>query len=108
MLMADIEEYAEKMELKSMTITMILSAMGFLVALTWRDAIQKAINAYIPVGDSLTYTFGAALLVTVLATIATYILIKLRKADIVPDKYEDALRAPIRKVKNKTFAKLSK
>jgi hypothetical protein len=88
--MADIEKYAKNFELKKLTITMFLSALGFLVALIWRDAINATIQLYLPVGQSLWYTYLAALIVTIAAAFVTYILIKVREADIVPDQYEHA------------------
>lgn len=95
--MAKFEEHAESFDIKSVVITMILSAFGFLVALAWRDAIQQTIDLFVPAGEGLSYTYFAAILVTVIAVIVTFILIKIQKTDLVPDKYEDRLKNKIKK-----------
>ena len=88
--MVDIEKQAEQFDVKGVVITMILGAVGFLTALTWRDAIKITIDEFIPAGEGLIYTYYSAALVTIFAIIITYILIKIKKANIIPDKYEQA------------------
>jgi len=104
--MASFEEAAATLDIKSIVITMILSALGFLVAFTWRDAISEAIDHFIPAGEGLIYTFYAAILVTIIAVIITYILIKIQKMDLIPDKYENKLKEKVRKKKQKVKPKV--
>jgi hypothetical protein len=87
--MVNIEKQAEQFNVKGIVITMILSAVGFLTALTWRDAIKITIDEFVPAGEGLTYTYYSAILVTLFAIMITYILIKVRNANIVPDRYEE-------------------
>lgn len=93
------EEHAESFDIKNIVITMILSAFGFLVALAWRDAINESIDLLVPAGEGLTYTFMAAILVTIIAVIATFILIKVQKANLIPDKYEEKVKGKLKKKK---------
>ena len=90
--MATFEEEAEKGNIKNIVIMMILSALGFLVALAWRDAIQKSIEQWVPAREGLSYMYLVATLVTVIAVVISYILIKIQKANIVPDQWEERLK----------------
>jgi hypothetical protein len=90
--MVNIEKDAEEFDVKGIVITMILSAVGFLTALTWRDAIKITIEEFIPAGDGLAYSYYAAGLVTLFAIVTTYILIKIRKTNIIPDEYEESFK----------------
>jgi hypothetical protein len=87
-----LEQELKKLDIKTILITTILSAFGFLVALTWRDAIQKTIDVLLPKGEGLLFTYLAAIVVTVIAVIATYILLQIQKRDIIPDKYENRIK----------------
>ena len=91
------EEHAASLDIKGIVITMILSALGFLVALQWRDAIKSTIDILVPAGEGLTYTYTATILVTVIAVIATFVLIKLKDVDIFPDKYENRMKGGVRR-----------
>jgi len=97
--MKNFEEEAGSLNIKTIVITMILSAFGFLVALSWRDAIQQTIDLLVPSGEGLVYTYMAAILVTVIAVVVTYVLIKLQKVDIIPDKYEEKVKKRIKRKK---------
>ena len=99
------EEHAENLDLKGLVITMVLSALGFLVALQWRDAIKATIDAFVPVGEGLTYTYTATIAVTIVAVVITYILIKLKSADLFPDRYENRVRDKARRAKERAKAK---
>jgi hypothetical protein len=90
--MVNIEKDAEEFDVKGIVITMVLSAVGFLTALTWRDAIKVTIEEFIPIGEGLAYSYYAAGLVTLFAIVITYILIKIRKTNIVPDEYEESFK----------------
>lgn len=84
--MAKFEEEAAKFNIKTIVITMILSSFGFLVAMSWRDAIKGTIEIFIPKQESLIYIYFAAFLITTIAVVVTYILVKLQKIDILPEK----------------------
>jgi hypothetical protein len=94
--MAKFEEHAARLDIKSMIITMVLSALGFLVALAWRDAIQQSIELFVPRGEGLAYTYLAAIVVTIIAAAVTFVLIRLQKIDIIPDRYEEKLKKKIK------------
>jgi len=97
--MEEFKEHASKLDIKSIVVTMILSALGFLVALAWRDAIQQSIELFVPSGEGLAYTYLAAILVTVIAVVVTFVLIRLQKMDLIPSKYEEKLKNKISKNK---------
>ncbi len=73
---------------KTIIITIILSAFSFLVALSWRDAIQKTLNTFLPEGEGLYYDYLVAIIVTMIAVAVTYTLLQIQKRDIIPDKIE--------------------
>ena len=56
-----------------------MSAFGFMIALFWRDAITATINKVIPEGEGLTYQFSVAILVTLIAVVAIFIISKYLK-----------------------------
>ena len=74
--MASIEEQAKSLDIKSVVVSLIVSAFGFVAALFWRDAIKAFIEEVVPQGDSLTAQFTAAIIVTVIAVAAIYIVSK--------------------------------
>lgn len=92
-----LENELKKLNLKTIITTTILSAFGFLVALAWRDAIQKTIDILIPQGEGLFYNYLAALVVTIIAIVATYILLHIQNRDLIPDKYENRLKRRLRR-----------
>ena len=104
--MTKLEEHAAKMDIKGIVITMILSAFGFLVALQWRDAIKLTIDTFLPGGEGLVYTYLAALVVTIVAVIVTFVLIKLRDVDIIPDKYEHRMKDGVKRRAKKAAGKV--
>ena len=97
--MGGFEEHAEKMDIKSIVITMILSSLGFLLALAYRDAIQQTIDLFVPKGEGLFYTWLAAIVITFIAVAITFVVIRLQKMDIIPDKYEEKIKRKVRKKK---------
>ena len=84
--MATFEQAAAEFRIKSIIITMILSALGFLVALQWRDTIQETINRLIPPGEGLLYSYTVSIAMTIGAVIVTYILLKIEKTNLIPEK----------------------
>ena len=103
--MASFEEQAASLNIKGIIITMILSALGFLVALSWRDVIKETIEMFLPKGEGLIWKYISAISITIIAVIATIILIKLQKADIIPDEYEEKLKEKIKKPAKKKRGK---
>ena len=53
---------------------LITAAFGLIAALAWNQAIQALILKYIGTGNELTGLFIYALIVTIIALIATYIV----------------------------------
>ncbi|MBL7160676.1 MAG: hypothetical protein ISS93_02370 [Candidatus Aenigmarchaeota archaeon] len=100
--MGDFEKHAEEFNIKSLVITMILGAFGFLVALAWRDAIKDTIDLFVPSGEGLIYTYIAAILVTVIAVVVAFVLLKLQNIDLIPDKYEEKVKKRIKRNKEAT------
>lgn len=76
------EEDVAKLNLKNIIISSIMAALGFLVAFSWRDTIREAIDAIVPEGGGLLYMFGTSLLITILAVIIAFVLIKLSQRSI--------------------------
>ncbi|MCK5628903.1 hypothetical protein KAI12_05490 [Candidatus Bathyarchaeota archaeon] len=78
----------KKLNLKTIVITTILSAFAFLVALSWRDAIQRTLDEFLPQGEGLYYQYLTALVVTMIAIAVTYSLLRLQNRDLIPGKIE--------------------
>jgi len=74
--MSAVEEQAKSLDIKSVVVSLIISAFGFVAALFWRDAIKAFINEVVPQGQGLAAQFTAAIIVTVIAVIAIYIVSK--------------------------------
>jgi len=104
--MAAFEEHAARMDIKGIVITMVLSALGFLVALQWRDAIKGTIDLFIPAGEGLIYTYTAAIMVTLIAVVVTFVLIRVQSMDIIPDKYEERVKEKARLAKERAKRKV--
>jgi len=75
-----------------MVITLMLSALGFIVAFQWRDVIKETIELFLPPGEGLIYKWGVALAFTLLAAGLAIVLVKVQRMDIIPDKYEPQKR----------------
>ncbi len=60
-------------------ITLIVSALGLVSALSWNDAIKSAINTLFPSNSDLIYKFYVAIAVTIIAVIITYFLSRIRR-----------------------------
>ena len=59
-------------------ITLIVSALGLVAALTWNDAVKTTIETLIPSQANLAYKYYAAIIVTIIAVTITYFLSKLK------------------------------
>jgi hypothetical protein len=71
-----VEEKAATLDMKGVMVSLIVSAFGFVAALFWKDAIQAMIESIVPEGEGVLYQFGAAVLVTIIAVVAIYIVSK--------------------------------
>jgi len=78
-----VEDKAKTLDIKGVTLTLIISSFGFVMALFWRDAIKDTITAYIPQGEGLAYQYVAAIIVTIIAVIAIYIMSKYSERSII-------------------------
>jgi uncharacterized membrane protein len=59
-------------------ITLIISALGLVSALSWNDAIKSAISTLFPTASDLIYKFYVAVAVTIIAVLITYFLSKIK------------------------------
>ena len=82
------KEEAEQLSIKGAMITLMLSAMAFVVALIWRDAIQRTIDVFFPAQEGLLYAYGIAIAVTIITVLVAFVLIKAKRMDIVPDELQ--------------------
>ncbi|NIO44241.1 MAG: hypothetical protein GTN36_01645 [Candidatus Aenigmarchaeota archaeon] len=60
-------------------ITLIVSALGLVAALSWNDAIKSAISTLFPSSSDLIYKFYVAVAVTIIAVVITYFLSRIKK-----------------------------
>lgn len=70
------EESAKSLDFEGTVVGLIVSAFGFVAALFWRDAITEFIDKIVPAGEGLTYKFLVAIIVTILAVVTIYILVR--------------------------------
>lgn len=80
--MADFQEQAASLNLKSIVIGSVIGALGFLVALSWRNTIQKTIDLLVPEGERLFYNFISSIFITIFAVVFAYLLVKLSQKSI--------------------------
>jgi cytoskeletal protein RodZ len=59
-------------------ITLIISALGLVSALSWNDAIKSAINTLFPTASDLIYKFYVAVVVTIISVVITYFLSRVK------------------------------
>jgi len=78
-----LEDDIKTASVKSVAIGGIISAMAFLVAFSWRDAINETINTFVPKGEGLLYLYLSAIIITIIAVAMSVILIKLQKTKLV-------------------------
>ena len=70
------EDSAKSLDFEGTVVGLIISAFGFVAALFWKDAITDLIDSFVPTGEGMTYKFVAAVLVTILAVVAIFVLVK--------------------------------
>ena len=61
-------------EFDKTTRNLIISAFGFITALSWNEAINSIIKTYVPVESTWPYLLGNATLITFIAVFATMFL----------------------------------
>lgn len=71
----NIEKFSEA--IKSNLITLLISAFGFVAALSWNDAIRSWLDTFIQ-GEGVAYKFYAAILVTFLSVLVIYFISKFK------------------------------
>lgn len=75
--MADIfEEQAKKLDFRGIIITSIITALSFVVALFWRDAISLTVNQFFPETHEMASKYMVAMVFTIIAAVASFILLK--------------------------------
>ena len=99
------DEAAPEFKVKDTIVATITAALGFVTAFVWRDAIQETINQLVPAGEGLTYTYLAAILVTIIAMVVVYVLYRIQKANIVPDELEDRVKYGVKGTAKKAVRK---
>lgn len=65
-----------KITIKSIIITSLTAAFTFAAALIWRDFISALITKIVPPGEEIYYKLIAAIIATIIAIIAIYIVLK--------------------------------
>ena len=75
--MSDFKENIEKLNIRGIIMSSVMTAFGLVVALSWKDAINELVNSIIPNSDdrSMLGMFMTALAVTLLVSaLATFAL----------------------------------
>ncbi len=80
--MATLEESAKKLDVRTMMISSIVTALAFVVGLFWNDAIRSTIEQIIPKPESLFYKYAAAIAVTIVVVIVAYLLYRSQELKI--------------------------
>ena len=75
-----VEEKAKQYaNVRALALTSIISALGFVLALFWNDAVRSAIEQILPKSDTVAAKFAAAAIVTVVVVVAIYVILKSQK-----------------------------
>lgn len=76
----NLEEKARHyMDFRVVVLTSIISALGFVLALFWNEAVKSAIEQVVPMGDTVSAKLTAALIVTAVVVVIIYILLHSQK-----------------------------
>lgn len=59
-------------------VTLIISALGLVAALSWNDAIKTTIDTLFPTEKNVIYKFYVASIVTVISVVITYFLSRMK------------------------------
>lgn len=68
-------------EFKKQLITLVTAAFGFVAALFWQNAIKDMIAAFVPQANTWQYEIVAAVIVTLIAVAAIFLLSRYAKSD---------------------------
>ncbi len=72
-----LKEFEQKF--KSSIATLIISAFGFVAALSWNDAIKSAIDTMLPQEKTVFFKFVSAIIITAFAVVATFLIGRILK-----------------------------
>lgn len=68
-----------RLEFKRQLVTLITAAFGFVAALFWQNAIRDMIVAFVPQASTWQYEIVAAVIVTLVAVAAIFLLSRYAK-----------------------------
>ena len=74
-----IEKHAQALKLGAVMVTAIVSAMSFIIALFWRDAISAFIEQFMPTEQSVWFKIITAVCVTIFGSLLIYFLYRSEK-----------------------------
>ena len=108
----DFEASSKNLDIRSLFISAIVTALAFVVGLFWNDAIRSTIEIIIPTeGEKLYYKYVAAIAVTLIVSIVAYLLYrsqKIKKKDVVNIVEKEKILAQQRLLKSLDKMKLTK
>lgn len=67
------------MDFRTLLLTSITSALAFVVALFWNDAIRSAIEQFVPPGQDVAAKFASAIIVTIIVVVIVYLLFRAQR-----------------------------
>lgn len=67
---------SQGMEFRKQMVVLVTGAFAFTAALFWNTAIKDSINHFLPASTGWTWEIVVAIIVTVIAVVATYFLSK--------------------------------
>ena len=73
------EKTRELMDIRTLMLTSITSALALVVGLFWNDAIKSAIEKLVPQGQDVIAKFISAILVTIIVVIVVYLLFRAQR-----------------------------
>ncbi|MBI2972093.1 MAG: hypothetical protein HYY37_06755 [Candidatus Aenigmarchaeota archaeon] len=76
------EEAAKKLDIRALLVSSVITALAFVVGLTWNEAIKQTIAQIVPTGESLFYSYLAAVAVTFMAVTVAYFLYRSQEVKI--------------------------
>jgi glutathionyl-hydroquinone reductase len=59
-------------------VTLIISALGLVAALSWNDAIKTTIDTFFPSVGNVIYKYYVAIIVTIISVVITYFLSRMK------------------------------
>ena len=79
--MSDFKENVEKLNVRGIVMTSIMTAFGLVVALSWKDTINALVARIIPSGDanSLLSLFITASAVTLLVVVLASVVLRINR-----------------------------